>query len=336
MNIEQLPNYIPYSKYKPLINGELKDYINNKHPLILFDEIGGFEYDLSNHIFDYLTSINCNKPILTEYIIDDRLRNKYPNLDIRFSAELKNNADLVHTTNYNIHPEINYKNFLCSFNRTGHIGRQLLVNGLHKFGMFNPDYCSKSFTSTPNYFDSFVENIEVETNDFNRKFFTDDINFLNNTFIFGDDQWDENLEVRAPLGTPMMVKNIEKLEKRLTESFIHLVSETNSYKYYPFVTEKFLMSVITRGLFVTFGQPDWHSHVIKYFGFKMFDIFDYSFDGIQNPIHRLVSLLSMIQKFSLLSNDDWNDLYQSQIDIIEFNYDHYFSGKYYEVMCSYE
>ena len=119
------------------------------------------------------------------------------------------------------------------------------------------------------------------------------------------------------------------MEDKLTESFVHIVSETMSTSYYPFVTEKFLYSVITRGLFVTNAQPKWHAHISKYYGFKLYDkIFDYSFDSIENPIERMVRLMEMISKFSNLSVDDWNDLYLMEMDTIEYNYDHYFSKGY--------
>jgi hypothetical protein len=99
--------------------------------------------------------------------------------------------------------------------------------------------------------------------------------------------------------------------------------------YYPFVTEKFLYSVVTRGLFLTYAQPGWHDYVEKYYGFKRYiKLFDYRFDAIQNPVERLVELMTMISKFSVLSSDDWKDLYLLEQDTIEYNYDHYFSKDY--------
>ena len=57
-------------------------------------------------------------------------------------------------------------------------------------------------------------------------------------------------------------------------------------------------------------------------------MFDYRFDAIQNPVERLVELMTMISKFSVLSSDDWKDLYLLEQDTIEYNYDHYFSKDY--------
>jgi hypothetical protein len=36
----------------------------------------------------------------------------------------------------------------------------------------------------------------------------------------------------------------------------------------------------------------------------------------------------MIYKFILLSNDEWYDLYLMEQETIEYNYDHYFSGRF--------
>jgi hypothetical protein len=99
--------------------------------------------------------------------------------------------------------------------------------------------------------------------------------------------------------------------------------------YYPFVTEKFLYSVVTRGLFLAYAQPGWHAHLEKYYGFKRYTkLFDYRFDLIQNPVERLVELMSMISKFSVLSVHDWHDLYLIEQDTIEYNYNHYYSKDY--------
>jgi hypothetical protein len=124
-------------------------------------------------------------------------------------------------------------------------------------------------------------------------------------------------------------KNIYNLENKLTQSFLHIVSETMPTSYYPFVTEKFLYSIVTRGLFLAYAQPEWHAHIAKYYGFKLYTrLFDYRFDGITNPVERLVELMTMIGKFSKLTPHEWHDLYLLESDSIEYNYDHYFSKDY--------
>jgi len=43
----------------------------------------------------------------------------------------------------------------------------------------------------------------------------------------------------------------------------------------------------------------------------------------------------MISKFKSLSSDDWRDLYLIELDTIEYNYDHYFSGNYLKFLEKY-
>jgi len=69
--------------------------------------------------------------------------------------------------------------------------------------------------------------------------------------------------------------------------------------------------------------------VEKFYGFKKYTkLFDYTFDTIENPIKRLLELMTMISKFQKLSYDDLYDLYLLELDTINYNYDHYFSRDY--------
>jgi hypothetical protein len=166
-------------------------------------------------------------------------------------------------------------------------------------------------------------NTGVDQHRLYRKFFiTDSEEFFQKIYSFGHERFDH-------------ATNIYTLENKITQSFIHLVSETIATSYQPFVTEKFLYSVVTRGLFLSYAQPGWHAHVEKYYGFKKYTkLFDYRFDTIQNPVERLVELISMISKFNTLSCHDWHDLYLLEQDTIEHNYNHYFSGDYLKFLKS--
>ena len=279
-----------------------------------------------NEILKYLEAIHFSKPIQTEYVFDDILSEKYNLLDISFSPTLKDDVDLCHFHNYTTHPTKCFKNFLCSFNGSDHVGRQLLTSILHKFNLFNPTYSSKNFTSNMDDVHGHLVNLNLTANQqkLYYRFFVNDLDFLSNVCSFGHVQYDH-------------ANNIYNLETKITESFVHIVSETMSTSYYPFVTEKFLYSIVTRGLFVANAQPNWHSHVEKYYGFKKYNkIFDYSFDSIQNPIERIIKMMEMVLKFSKLSIHDWDDLYLMEQDTIEYNYDHYFSKRYMEHLKKYE
>ena len=286
------------------------------------DHIGGFDISLNCTLLDLLNTSVANtattSTVETEYIFTDIIKTKYNNLNLQFNVDLWTTHNFIKSfNNYSVHPTIDYKNFICSFNGSAHIGRKLLVSILQKFGYFHKDYCSKNFKYSVGTLDGHVQDY-VDNHNFCRKFFIspDSEMFFQSVNSFGHVRFDHN-------------KNIYNLEYKLTESFLHIVSETMATSYYPFVTEKFLYSIVTRGLFLAYAQPGWHSHLEKYYGFKRYTkLFDYRFDDIQNPIERLVELITMISKFSCLSPAEWTDLYEIEQDTIEYNYDHYFSGRY--------
>jgi hypothetical protein len=290
--------------------------------LLLQDHLGGFFQDGNNTVLGYLNSIaEVQKKIpaiVYHQILNDSVKLQYPNLKIKFDPIFQNSCNLNSFNTYDIHPPINFKNFLCSFNGSDHVSRKLLVAILEKFGYFTKTYCSKNFAFTKDKIDGHLRDYVSDSNAFYCKFFVDENSeeFFQTVFSFGHFRFSHT-------------QNIYNLENKLTESFLHVVSETMATSYYPFVTEKFLYSVVTRGLFLAYAQPGWHEHLEKYYGFKRYTkLFDYRFDSIQNPVERLVELITMISKFSMLSTTEWKDLYLLQQDEIEHNYNHYFSGDY--------
>ena len=64
-------------------------------------------------------------------------------------------------------------------------------------------------------------------------------------------------------------------------------------------------------------------------------ISDYRFDSIQNPVERLIELMTMIGKFQLLSYDELHNIRLLELDTINYNYDHYFSGDYLKQLKQY-
>jgi hypothetical protein len=289
------------------------------------DHLTGFEKDLTNKIFNALSETGNKYKIYTQYIIDKNLQQKYQDLCINFSPDNQDLINLKHFNTYYIHPPINYNNFICSFNGSDHVSRKLLVAILERFGYFTTNYCSKNFVFTRDKLDGHITDYVGDQDNFYRKFFIADDSdvFFDKINSFGHVRYDHK-------------QNIYNLEHKLTQSFLHIVSETMATSYYPFVTEKFLYSVVTRGLFLAYAQPGWHEHLEKYYGFKRYtNLFDYEFDSIQNPVERLVELMTMISKFSVLSSADWKDLYQLESDTIEYNYHHYFSQDYLKCLTKY-
>lgn len=284
--------------------------------LAILDHLGGFDSNFNNAI---LTNINAiaspGTRVEISYLINSFIAEKYPNLKITFS--IKQEEKLIPLLyNYTSPPDINYKNFICSFNGSTHVGRRFLTAALHKFNWFNPEYCSKNFTYSIDQLDDHIKEYTGKRERIYRKFFIDDSEFCNQIYSFGHSRHDH-------------ANNIYNLEPKLTGSFLHLVSETLSTSYYPFITEKAFYSIVTKGLFLSYAQPRWHKFLQHYYGFKLYsNIFDYRFDSIENPVERLVELLSMISKFSHLTAHEWHDLYLIEKDTIEYNYDWYFSGNY--------
>ena len=304
--MELYPNH-----YDSLLNSEID--LSMIDSIFIGDHLGGFDKKLTCKILDSLNAQNFTKQIYTLYYVTNCLKNKYPN--IKFSVDKQYKMNLCHFENYNMHPEISFKNFLCSFNGSNHISRQLLASALHKFNYFSKNYCSKNHTNDGSNINSYVS-WYVHNTQFYLKFFdcSNDFNKLKVSFAYKRSQHD---------------KNIYTLAKKLTESFLHIVSETMADSYYPFVTEKFLYSIVNRGLFLGYAQPGWHKIIENNYGFRLYtNLFDYRFDSIINPIERLIELMTMISKFSKLTSAEWHDLYLLESESIEYNYDHYFSKSY--------
>jgi len=312
---------IPFNRYDIINNGTFP----SNEDIFLVDHLLGFDSDIKNLLLDKLVEHQCSNTVYLQYVITPELKAQYSSIDIRFSAEFQN-AMYSMLAGYKIHPALNYKNFICSFNGTAHAGRTLLVSLLHKFKYFNPDYCSKNFSYSSAELDGHIQDYQSHNTQFYNKFFLDPSNedFFQTINSFGHVRFEH-------------AQNIYNLEHKLAQSFLHIVSETFATSYYPFVTEKFLYSIVTRGLFLSYAQPGWHSHLDQYYGFKKYTkLFDYTFDSIKNPVERLLELITMVSKFSSLSPADWTDLYLLEKDTVEYNYDHYFSGNYLKHLKAYE
>lgn len=287
------------------------------------DHLGGFNTNLSNPVLDFLHAYadkhNKTYTVLVHFLLSEEIKNKYPL--IKFEYKL---PEYIWKTlsDYTVHPLQNYKNFICCFNGSADPGRKFLVAILKKFNYFNSEYCSKNFTFSVDEIDGHLNEWVGDQQRLYNKFLisNNSEDFFQTIYSFGYDKFRHG-------------SNIYNLESKLTESFLNIVSETIPLTNYPIITEKFLYSVVTRGLFLTYGPPGWHTFLEKNHGFKNFTkIFDYSFDQIHNPVERLVALMSMVSKFSYLTPAEWQDLYQLEQETIEYNYNHYFSGKYLEYL----
>ncbi len=284
------------------------------------DHLGGFDSNYRNIILNDIANKAVNPiTIFSEYIFDNNIKNQYPNLNLLFKLSMHvEYANLNKFYGYKNQTKLQYKNFICSFNGSLHVGRILLVAIIKKFGWFDPNYVSKNFVFEVDQIDGHIKEFVGKRDRLYRKFFVskNSEEFFQMTNSFGHIRFDH-------------ANNIHNLETKLTESFLHVVSESSSTSYYPFYGEKFLYSVVTKGLFLANAQPNWHRQLEIFYGFKKYDkIFDYRFDSIENPIERLIELFSMISKFENLSTAEWHDLYLMEYDTIQYNYNHYYSKEY--------
>jgi hypothetical protein len=289
----------------------------------LADHLDGFDQDYNNsmlHFLDQFASQQGSKITVHHHnIIPDEAKQKYPNLEILFSLAWHYESNLSWFEKYHTHPDRQPDRFICSFNGADHVGRKLLVAALHRMHWFDRETCSKNLVFSTDQLDGHIRDIVGETRSrVYRKFFIGDNSedFFQTVNSFGHNRYQHD-------------HNIVKLENRLARCFVHVVSETMSTSHVPFVTEKFLYSIVTRGLFLGNAAPGWHAHIEKHYGFRMYrQLFDYGFDVIVNPVQRVLALMSELSRFANLSRDDWQDLYQVESETIEFNYDHYRSGNY--------
>lgn len=301
-------------------------------PLLLEDHIGGFDADLKNVLLEKANTQareqNQIGQVVLDFPVDDRIKSLYPNLEISHQ-----HCDLIWSPfeSYRIHPEVSFSNFICSFNRSGHVSRQLLLSALGRRGWFDSGYSSKNFVFDIESVQGHIKELVGDRDRlYNRLFTTEsDKDFYSNIFEIGD--------IESVGGATHGHKgNMLQLETQLTQSFVHVVAETLGTSYYPFITEKFLYSVVTRGLFVAYAQPQWHHYLEKFYGFVSYRrIFDFEFDKILCPVARLDSLMCMLSKFENLSTHDWHDLYLLESDSIEYNYDHYFSRNYLKCLANF-
>lgn len=302
-------------------DGTYNTELDNQDSLRIIDHALGFDRNLRCSVLNQIHNQTLHRrTVATEYIFDHRVRDLYPKFDFVFDVNSwyqENGIENLQTFEHS--PKKDLSVFACSFNNNPHIGRKLLTSAMHYYGFFNPETCSKTFTLNPYEVIGTLYDFVGDRADWYKKFFDGkELNdFYQNRYVFG------------PMVSRDHSRNQQHLKSKIDKSFLHIVSETMPTSYYPFVTEKFLYSVVQKGLFVAHAQPGWHRHVFYYYGFRRYNkIFNYDFDLIQNPVQRLIAMLDMVAKFSKMSPKDWQDLYEVEKETIEYNFEHFVSGNY--------
>jgi hypothetical protein len=299
--------------------------------ILLSDHLGGFDKNYRNPLLDILQEraevLDYTYNVDVSFLPNESMLAHYNRLNLIPGIEPMYRVLYKPYENHRQHIAINHTNFLCSFNGSQHISRQLLLANIYKRGWVNLDYVSKNFAFTEDALDGNIDNLTGDRASFYKKFFIGDTSSTFfaavNNFGSSGPRW---LESNDRFNH---ARSLLELESKLTSSFVHLVSETIGTSNHPYVTEKYVSSIVTRGLFLAFAQPRWHQTIQDRYGFKLYTrIFDYKFDTVVNPVERIIALTDMLSKFKNLSLLDWRDLYLLESDTIEYNYDHFFSKSY--------
>jgi hypothetical protein len=255
--------------------------------LVVADHLDGFN---SNNCNKFLKSINNQTIVHCEYLLDQSIKDLYK-VEIKFDAELmiKENCldtypDSLTVVNKDIH------NFLCCFNYGYHVGRELLINKLFDLKWFTWDYCTKGFVINGRS--------EIKKKIFN-----------------------QTTKLISPGNRYNLVWNLKALSPKIQKSFFQLVSETIPDSYVPFPTEKLLFPIANSTLWVAWAQPGYHDYVEKYWGFRKYSVFDYTFDSVRDPVDRLVALTSMLEPFSKMKKSQWLEIYQKEKETIDYNFE---------------
>lgn len=269
---------------------------------LLDDHLGGFDEDFRNRVLDHFAP---GSTCYTEYILPDQVKKRYPHLNLKFSAYLALHGNHVYIVGREASriavPKKQFKNFLCSFNRADQIGRHWLVAALNHRGWFNPEYSSKHFALNQHSIraHNIVPHINIK-----------DLNFYEQLI-----QHDWNGDSRAHK------EHMWTLAPKIQDNFMTLVAETFAAETtVPFWTEKFMYPIANKTLWAAFAAPGYHKFVETYLGFKPYKCFDYSFDKIENHADRLHALLEMLEPFSKMTVDEWQNIYQTEQHTIEYNH----------------
>lgn len=293
----------------------------------LCDHLNGFDQQGRNWILDELqekAQAQHIRPLVTYHqILPQQVLDNYTDLDIRFDSLWQWDVNFRILETDKQFPEPTFDNFLVTMLGSPHQGRMFLCAALARMNWLDFNYSKKNFAFTLDQLDGAIQEFaSAESEPIYHSLLVNQTS----SEMFATNQHGELDD--AQRAVPWLDK-LDKLVPNLTQSFVHLVSETLPTSCVPFVTEKFLHSVVTKGLFVSYAQPNWHKHIKKYYGFELYNqIFDYSFDSNLDPIGRLLDIINMLLPYSQLSKHDWHDLYLLEKPVIEFNYQHYLSEDY--------
>jgi hypothetical protein len=115
-------------------------------------------------------------------------------------------------------------------------------------------------------------------------------------------------------------------------SAIHLVAETLFDTEKIYLTEKVFKPMVMCQPFVLFGPPNSLQYLRDY-GFKTFDAFwSEDYDLIVNAKDRQCAILNLVDSIAAMPAEQFENLYQELLPIIEHNRNHFYSTKFQDIL----
>lgn len=111
--------------------------------------------------------------------------------------------------------------------------------------------------------------------------------------------------------------NQEILPTQYKNSFMQLVCESTTDLF--FLTEKTATALLYNKIFLTVGSKDFHKNLVD-MGFKLYDnLFDYSFDSLDNEWDRIEGVVENIKRYKDMPMTDLEQLRRDNEHIIRHN-----------------
>jgi hypothetical protein len=111
----------------------------------------------------------------------------------------------------------------------------------------------------------------------------------------------------------------------ITESFLHVVTETCFWDRRTHLTEKIFKPIVAKQPFVLLGCVG-NLKYLKSYGFKTFDAWwDESYDDIEDPIERIQAVVKIIEEICNTSNQDLENMLRGMNHVLEHNYNLFYS-----------
>jgi len=105
--------------------------------------------------------------------------------------------------------------------------------------------------------------------------------------------------------------------------FFELVNETDVHAHTLFITEKIFKAILSKNIFIVFGNP-YTLAFLKKLGFKTFGhIFDESYDDEKDTFIRLDRILDIVNNLCSIPMTTCKKIYDDNLELLDYNYNHY-------------